>query len=61
MKKNKFKILLKKNLNYIIILSLNNLIFHSRNIIILGIIMTINLLILEQISSIVAFKQISFK
>lgn len=61
MKKNKFKILLKKNLNYIIIFSLNNLIFHSRNIIILGIIMTINLLILEQISSIVAFKQISFK
>jgi len=61
MKKNKFKILLKKNLNYIIFFSLNNLIFHSRNIIILGIIMTINLLILEQISSIVAFKQISFK
>lgn len=61
MKKNKFKILLKKNLNYVIIFSLNNLIFHGRNIIILGIIMTINLLILEQISSIVAFKQISFK
>ena len=61
MKKNKFKILLKKNLNYIIIFSLNNLIFHGRNIIILGIIMTINLLILEQISSIMAFKQISFK
>ena len=55
MKKNEIKIFLKKNFNYIVILTLNNFIFNDRNIIIFGMIMTIHFLILDQVFSIVAF------
>mgnify|MGYP006118931567 FL=1 len=55
MKKNEIKIFLKKNFNYIVILTLNNLIFNDRNIIIFGMIMIIHFLILDQVFSIVAF------